>query len=117
MKYLASFIRSSFIYVAFIAPAFSSADFMQCWNLGALSNEAAKVTLTVSFTQQPSHQPENLKIVGASSPLGIYGNEEMAVQQAFEVARRAILMCSPGDELIAPIAHIVTFAPTGVTIQ
>ena len=60
-----------------------------CWNAGALSREAAQVRVTIGF----SMTPEGLPREGSVELLDSDGGSEQAVQQAFEVARRAIIRC------------------------
>ncbi|MEM8958453.1 MAG: hypothetical protein AAGC86_11625 [Pseudomonadota bacterium] len=61
----------------------------RCWNFGALSTEAARVTVTVWMRMAPDGRPDanSLRLAGFE------GGSETAAQQAYEVARRAILRC------------------------
>ncbi|MCV6595818.1 MAG: energy transducer TonB [Mangrovicoccus sp.] len=62
----------------------------RCWNFGALSIEAAQVTVTVAMDMQPDGRP-----VSSSLRLASYeGGSAQAARQAFDVARRAILRCA-----------------------
>ncbi|WP_108257623.1 thiamine pyrophosphate-dependent enzyme [Mangrovicoccus ximenensis] len=61
----------------------------QCWNFNALSTEAAQVTVTVAMEMAPDGKP-----VAASMRMADYsGGTGSAAEQAYEVARRAILQC------------------------
>lgn len=60
-----------------------------CWNAGALSREAAQVRVTIGFSMTPDGLPRE----GSVELLDSEGGSEQAVQQAFEVARRAIIRC------------------------
>ncbi|WP_299361429.1 protein TolA [uncultured Paracoccus sp.] len=60
-----------------------------CWNSGALSREATAVTVSVAFSMTPDGMPreDSVELIGSD------GGPEQAVQQAFDVARRAIIRC------------------------
>jgi hypothetical protein len=60
-----------------------------CWNIDALSTAAQNVSLRVSFELNSTRRPvgDSISLVEAR------GGDERAIQQAFEVARRAILRC------------------------
>jgi hypothetical protein len=61
----------------------------QCWNTGALSSAALRVTVVVSAEMTEDGKPvsTSLRLLEAS------GGEGSAVTQAYEAARRAILRC------------------------
>ncbi len=61
----------------------------RCWNVGALSAEALRVTVTVGFslTRDGRPEPASLRMISAS------GGSDGAARQAYEAARRAILRC------------------------
>ncbi|MFN3275155.1 MAG: hypothetical protein ACK41U_10820, partial [Paracoccus sp. (in: a-proteobacteria)] len=61
----------------------------QCWNVGMLSVEAAQVTVTVAVTLGPDGRPDPASLRIADFRGGSAG----AAQQAFDVARRAIILC------------------------
>ena len=61
----------------------------KCWNVGSLSTEALKVTVTVSVTMQPDGRPDAASI----RQLEFEGGSEAAAGQAYEAARRAIIRC------------------------
>jgi len=91
----------------------------QCWNIVSLSTEALQVTVTVGFSMTPSAMPEQgtIRVVGAS------GGSEAAVNQAFEVARRAIIRCA-GDGYGLPTEQYdawrdieITFNPEGMRLR
>jgi len=87
-----------------------------CWNVGALSVEASRMTVSVGFSLTPQGVPDqnSLRIVDFN------GGSEAGAQQAFEVARRAILMCGrSGFDLPASKYGrwrdvVVDFRPDGV---
>jgi hypothetical protein len=61
----------------------------RCWNVGALSTDALKVTVTVGFTMTPDAKPE----IGSIRLVGAEGGSGAAVDRAYESARRAIIRC------------------------
>jgi hypothetical protein len=87
-----------------------------CWNVGALSVEASRMTVSVGFSLTPQGVPDqsSLRIVDFN------GGSEAGAQQAFDVARRAILMCGrSGFDLPASKYGrwrdvVVDFRPDGV---
>ena len=64
-------------------------DVKQCWNVGALSSDALRTTVTLSVNMRPDGHPEigSIKLVGSSGGTGA------AVDQAFEAGKRAIVRC------------------------
>ena len=61
----------------------------KCWNVGALSTDALKVTVIVGFTMTPDAKPE----IGSIRLVGAEGGSGAAVDRAYEAARRAIIRC------------------------
>ncbi|MEM1360566.1 MAG: hypothetical protein AAGF94_02475 [Pseudomonadota bacterium] len=61
----------------------------QCWNFGALSRDAARVTVTVWMQMSPEGRPvsDSLRLIDFE------GGSQDAADQAYQVARRAILRC------------------------
>lgn len=61
----------------------------QCWNFGALSRDAARVTVTVWMQMMPDGRPisDSLRLIDFD------GGSQAAADQAYQVARRAILRC------------------------
>ncbi|MBM3603679.1 MAG: hypothetical protein FJX25_02750 [Alphaproteobacteria bacterium] len=90
-----------------------------CWNIGALSVEASRMVVSVGFSLSPDGVPDqnSLRIAGYR------GGTEAGAQQAFEVARRAILMCGragfdmPASKYGRWRDVVVDFRPDGVELQ
>lgn len=88
-----------------------------CWNVGALSVEAAMMTVSVGFTLTPGGVPDQNSLRLA----GYQGGSEAAAQQAFDVARRAILMCGRDGYPLPASKYgrwrdvVVDFRPDGVS--
>ena len=61
----------------------------RCWNLAALSTEAAQVSVVVGMEISLDGVPSNLRMISYR------GGNDAAAQQAFETARRAVLRCQP----------------------
>ena len=61
----------------------------QCWNVGALSSEALRVTVTVGVDMNRDGSPDIASIRQVSAE----GGSDAAIRQAFEAARRAIIRC------------------------
>ncbi len=61
----------------------------QCWNVGSLSSEALRVTVTVGVRMAETGRPEN----GSITLLGFRGGNDAAAQKAFAAARRAVIRC------------------------
>lgn len=64
-------------------------DVKGCWNVGALSSEALRTTVTVRFDMEQNGKP----VVGSIELVGHEGGSEAAAKQAYEAARRAIVRC------------------------
>jgi hypothetical protein len=62
----------------------------RCWNVGALSTEALRVTVTVYVDLDREGKPDSGSIKMAT----FEGGSEAAARSAFEVARRAIIRCA-----------------------
>jgi len=64
-------------------------DVKQCWNVGALSSEALRTTVTVRVSMNADGKPDikTIKMVGYE------GGSEAAAKQAYEAGRRAIVRC------------------------
>lgn len=61
----------------------------ECWNVGSLSTDALKVTVTVGVSLDADAKPQTASIRLISSSDGNIA----AAEQAFEAARRAIIRC------------------------
>ncbi|MEO0831489.1 MAG: hypothetical protein AAFY03_13655 [Pseudomonadota bacterium] len=61
----------------------------RCWNVGALSTEALRVTVTVGLAMQEDGRP----VLASIRQIGAEGGTAAAQKQAFETARRAIIRC------------------------
>ena len=64
-------------------------DVKACWNVGALSTEAMRTTVTVRVDMNQDGKPD-IKTIKMT---GYDGGSEAAAKQAFEAARRAIVRC------------------------
>ncbi|MGB0658883.1 MAG: energy transducer TonB [Mangrovicoccus sp.] len=70
----------------------------RCWNFGALSTEAARVTITVAMTMTPEGVPEPPTI----RMTDFTGGGQAAANQAFQVAYRAIRRCAGAGYPLPP---------------
>lgn len=70
----------------------------QCWNRGSLSTEASRTTVSVQFSMAPDGTVEK----GSLRMIGHDGGSDAAAKQAYEAARRAILMCERGGYKLPP---------------
>ncbi|KRW94859.1 protein TolA [Paracoccus sp. MKU1] len=70
----------------------------QCWNRGSLSTEASRTTVSVQFAMAPDGTVEK----GSLRMIGHDGGSDAAAKQAYEAARRAILMCEKGGYKLPP---------------
>ncbi|AJE45909.1 hypothetical protein [Celeribacter indicus] len=61
----------------------------QCWNVGAMSSDALRTTITVAVSMNEDGTPQQ----GSIRLLNHQGGTEAGAQSAFEVARRAIIRC------------------------
>lgn len=88
----------------------------QCWNIGALSLEAARMDVSVEFRMAPDGRPD----AGSLRLVDQRGGSQFAAQNAFEVARRAIMMCGRNGYALPPEKYgrwrevIVDFRPDGI---
>lgn len=88
-----------------------------CWNIGSLSREAQRTSVSVQFSMTPDGMPEpdSVRLVESQ------GGSEAAAAQAFEAARRAILRCAmqgqgydlPAEKYARWRDTIVDFRPQG----
>lgn len=60
-----------------------------CWNVGSLSSEAMRTTVTVSVDMARDGRPDS----GSIRMIDYEGGSETAARQAFEAARRAVIRC------------------------
>jgi hypothetical protein len=60
-----------------------------CWNVGALSMEALRTTITVGFSVGQDGVPD----AGSIALVDSNGESDTATRQAYEAARRAIIRC------------------------
>ncbi|WP_245758892.1 energy transducer TonB [Tropicimonas isoalkanivorans] len=68
----------------------------RCWNIGSLSSEAQRVTVTVFVRMTPDARPD----VSSIQMIDFDGGPEAAANRAYEAARRAIIRCgSDGYDL------------------
>ena len=89
----------------------------RCWNTAALSDEAVNVTMVIALTIGPDRKPvaDSLRLVEAK------GGSEAAVQQAYEAASKAILLCGrrgfplPAEKYEAWRELELVFAASGAT--
>ncbi|WP_152465587.1 energy transducer TonB [Sulfitobacter sp. THAF37] len=69
-----------------------------CWNVGSLSSEALRTTVVVTVNMAQDATP----IISSIQMAGSEGGSPAAAKQAFEAARRAIILCgSKGYQLPA----------------
>lgn len=61
----------------------------RCWNIGALSTEASRTAVRVYVRLGQDGRPD----IGSIRMLEFSGGSEGAARQAFEVARRAVIIC------------------------
>jgi hypothetical protein len=61
----------------------------KCWNVGALSSEAMRMTVSVSVAMSRDGRPD----VASIQMVDFNGGSEAAAKQAYEAARRAIVRC------------------------
>ena len=81
-----------------------------CWNTGALSSAALRLTLHVAFDlqQQGDVDSGTIRLVSAT------GGSGAAVEQAFQAARRAIVRCGV-DGYFEIGSRVLAFGPDGVS--
>jgi hypothetical protein len=61
----------------------------QCWNVGSLSTDALRTSVTVAVSMSRDGRPDN----GSIRMVGFEGGSEASARQAYEAARRAIIRC------------------------
>lgn len=91
----------------------------QCWNRGALSVEASRLTVSVRFRLGPDGRadPNSLELIESQA------GSATAIENAFNVARRAILECGragfplPREKYQHWQQVIVDFHPEGINFQ
>ena len=84
----------------------------KCWNLGALSTEAARTTVTIGFAMNDQGKPiqNSVKLESSNS------DSDLAEQRAFEAGRHAILEClAKGHDL--PIAKFEYWRNVEITFD
>ncbi len=64
-------------------------DVKACWNVGALSSEALRTSVTVAVDMKPDGKPDITSI----RMVGYEGGSDAAAKQAYEAGRRAIVRC------------------------
>ena len=88
----------------------------QCWNEGALSVEASGMSVSVAFSMTADGRP----IEASLRVAGHHGGSEAGADHAFQVARRAIMMCGgagfplPLDKYSRWRDVVVEFRPDGI---
>lgn len=70
----------------------------KCWNLGALSSEAMRTTVTISVSLGQDGTPDLSSLV----MIGAEGGTEASADKMFEVARRAIARCGKAGFPLPP---------------
>ncbi len=76
-------------------------DVKRCWNVGALSSDALRTTVTISFNMQPDGHP----ILSSIRLVGSRGGSGSAVDQAFEAGKRAIVRCGADGFPLPPAKY------------
>lgn len=91
----------------------------QCWNVGALSQDALRTSVTVTFDMNDNGTPRNetVRLVGSSGGTG------ESARQSYEAARRAIIRCGargfplPREKYELWKTIEITFNPEGMRIK
>lgn len=90
-----------------------------CWNTGSLSTDALSATVTLALSLSEDGKPDSSTIRLLTSS----GGDETSTQQAFEAARRAIIVCGvkgfdlpPNQYELWKDLHLV-FSPDGMAIE
>jgi len=70
----------------------------RCWNVGSLSSEALRVTVTVAVTFTEDGRPvaDSIRMISAD------GGSGRAARRAFEAARRAVIRCGASGYDLPP---------------
>lgn len=90
-----------------------------CWNLGALSMEALRTTVTVGFSVAQNGVPD----AGSITMVESNGESDTATRQAFEAARRAIIRCGGNGFPLPPEKYEqwkdieIVFDPNGMRMR
>ena len=90
-----------------------------CWNVGALSTEAMRVTVTVGVQMNQNGTP----VADSVRMVSFAGGSDGAARQAYEAARRAILRCGargfqlPADKYGQWQSIEMTFDPSNMRIR
>lgn len=90
-----------------------------CWNVGALSMEALRTTVTVGFSVAQDGVPDAGSITLVSSN----GGSDTATRQAYEAARRAIIRCGARGFPLPPEKYEqwknieIVFDPNGMRMR
>ena len=90
-----------------------------CWNVGALSMEALRTTVTVGFSVAQDGVPDAGSITLVSSN----GGSDTATRQAYEAARRAIIRCGARGFPLPPEKYDqwrnieIVFDPNGMRMR
>ncbi|MBW6507405.1 MAG: hypothetical protein K0B00_11720, partial [Rhodobacteraceae bacterium] len=69
-----------------------------CWNVGALSTDALRTTVTIGLEMAPDGRPNAASIRRISAE----GGTEASAAQAFDAGRRAILRCGANGFPLPP---------------
>lgn len=91
----------------------------QCWNVGSLSSDALKVTVTIAVAMNRDGKPDN----GSIRMIGAQGGSDAAARQAFEAGRRAIIRCGargfdlPVEKYDQWAEIEMTFNPEGMRLK
>jgi hypothetical protein len=90
-----------------------------CWNVGALSMEALRTTVTVGFSVGQDGVPD----AGSITMVESAGGSDTATRQAFEAARRAIIRCGARGFPLPPEKYEqwknieIVFDPNGMRMR
>lgn len=90
-----------------------------CWNVGALSMEALRTTVTVGFSVGQDGVPD----AGSIELVTSAGGSDTATRQAFEAARRAIIRCGARGFPLPPEKYEqwknieIVFDPNGMRMR
>ncbi len=91
----------------------------KCWNVGQLSSEALRVTVTLRVEMLESGKPDN----GTIEMTDFQGGSEAAALQAFEAGRRALIRCGskgydlPADKFDEWKVLNLIFDPSGMRLR
>jgi hypothetical protein len=91
----------------------------KCWNVGTLSSEAMRVTVTIRVEMLESGKPDTASI----TMVDYSGGSEAAAQQAFEAGRRAVIRCAKDGYELDPAKYgqwnvlNLVFDPSGMRLR